>query len=131
MGYNLQNSVLIVLGKGNGILPLIYIDNLVDGVLRCANNRAAVGQTYNLVDDGSPTVLDYLSRFIEHTNPSSKIMKLPYFLPYCATGAYEVAATLGFLKKGVTSRQQLNWQHQSPRFNITNERAKKDLGWSL
>jgi len=130
MGYNLQDGVFIVLGKGDGMLPLIYIDNLVDGVLRCANNSAAVGRTYNLVDDGSPTVLEYLSRFIEQTSPSSRIIKLPYFLPYCATGVYEVAAALGFLKKGVTSRLQLNWKHQSLRFNITNERAKKDLGWS-
>jgi nucleoside-diphosphate-sugar epimerase len=98
--------------------------------LRCANNDDAIGKAYNLVDDGSVSVLDYLNRFIEETRLPAKIIKLPYILPYCAAGAYEIAGGLGVVKKGVISRRQLNWKHNSLHLRISNARAKKDLGWS-
>jgi predicted dehydrogenase/nucleoside-diphosphate-sugar epimerase len=130
LGYKLQDKVFVVLGSGKGILPLVYVDNLVDGMMRCANNDKAIGNAYNFVDDGSITVLDYLHRFIQETRIPSKIIQVPYALPYCATGGYELAAGLGVVKKGATSRLQLNWKHKSLHFRVSSERAKKDLGWS-
>jgi 2-alkyl-3-oxoalkanoate reductase len=130
MGYRFQDRIFVVFDSGDAILPLIYIDNLIGAVMHCANNHEAIGKTYNLVDDGSVTVLEYLRRFIEETKLPARIIKVPYFLPYCATGAYEIAAGLGFLKNGATSRLQLSWKHKSLHVKFSNARAKKDLSWS-
>lgn len=127
MGYRLKDKVFIVPGKGDTILPIVYVGNLVDGLLSCARQEAAIGKTYNFVDDGTVTVLEYLERFIEETKSPSRIIRIPFLLPYGATAGYELAAAAGILPKGVTSRRQLRWKQKSLRFS--SERAKKDLGW--
>ena len=109
-------------------MPLIYIDNLIDAVVRCASTEAAIGKAFTLVDDGSVTVLDYLHRFIEETRLPAKIVRVPYMLSYGAMAAYELAAGLGLAKKGVTSRLQLSSKHKS--LHYSNDRAKRELGWS-
>lgn len=128
MGYRLQDKIFIVIGRGDVLLPIVYIDDLIDGLLLCASSDAAIGRAYNFVGDESQTVLSYLHRFSEETKLPSKIIKVPYILANCVHGAYELGAAIGFLEKGVTSRVQLNSKQTSLRYNC--ERAKTDLGWS-
>lgn len=127
MGYVLKDKMFIVLGSGLNVLPLVYIDNLINALELCAAQNNAFGKVYNIVDDGSITVMEYLNRFIEVTRLPSKIVKVPFALPYFASGMYEVAASLGVVKKGVTSIRQLKWKHKSLHFS--NEAAKKDFDW--
>jgi nucleoside-diphosphate-sugar epimerase len=128
MGYQLKDNVFIVVGSGETLLPLVYIENLIDGLLLCAAKTTAIGKIYNFVDDESVSVLAYLNRFIEETKLPCRIIRVPYALPYCAHGAYELGAALGFLQKGVTSRVQLDVKHRSLYYDC--ERAKRELGWS-
>jgi nucleoside-diphosphate-sugar epimerase len=38
-------------GKGESFLSLVYIKDLVDGIIRAAENRKSIGQTYFIADD--------------------------------------------------------------------------------
>ena len=129
MGFALRDKLFIIPGSGNVVLPLVYIDNLVEGTIQAARSEAALGRVYNLVDDGRVTVLHYINRFIEQTQLQSRYVRVPFLLPYCAAGCYEMLAALGLLKKGVTSRRQMKWKHKSVIF--PNDRAKRDFGWKV
>lgn len=127
LGYHYQNRLFVLTGNGNTILPLTYVENTVDGIYRASVEDNAIGQVYNLVDDGRITARNYVEQFIRTTAIDARVVSLPYFIPYVATTAYELAASLNFVKKGLTSREQLKRKHKSVCFD--NTKAKNELGW--
>jgi len=128
LGYRYKNKIFFIIRNGKNILPLICVQNLVDGIYNVSIEKKAVGQVYNLVDDLEITVRSYLEHFIRITGSKARIISLPYIVPYLAIMAYEIIAHMGFVKRGVTSRSQFKWKHTSMLFD--NTKAKKDLGWS-
>lgn len=127
LGYKYQGKWFFPIGKGDNVLPLIYVDNLVDGICKAAVAEEAVGQAYNFVDDGEVTVKEYLEKFAEVTGVDVHIMPLPYLIPYLATTGYEMASSLNLVKKGVTSRAQLKYKSKKVYYDTT--KAKEELGW--
>jgi len=128
LGYRYQDSIFLLIDKGDIILPLTYVENTVDGIYKASVVEKAIGQAYNLIDDGEITARSYLDKFVKINGTPARIICLPYILPYCATLAYEILSNLGFLKKGVTSRAQLKWKQSKVSFD--NTKAKNELGWT-
>jgi nucleoside-diphosphate-sugar epimerase/predicted dehydrogenase len=128
LGYHYGDRMFMLLGRGDQVLPLTYIENTVDGIYRAATLDRAIGQVYNLVDEGRITARQYLTRFIATTGLKAKIVGLPYLLPYSATAAYEIAAALGVVAKGVTSRGQLRDKWRPAVFDSA--KAREELGWA-
>lgn len=129
LGFKYQDVLFMPIGKGDTVLPFTYIENTVDGIIKTAQSEKAVGEIYNLVDDGEVTVRQYLEKLIKVANVPARILPLPYFIPWCAMLAYEIAAAMGLLKKGVTSRTQLKWKQARMRYDTS--KAKDDLGWEM
>jgi len=128
MGYRYQDKLFFIIGKGDRILPLTYVENTVDGIYRASVERNAIGQIYNLIDDGEIAVREYLERFLTISNGDGRIITLPYTFVFGATATYEIAALIGVLKNGVTSRRQLKSKQADVRFD--NTKAKTELKWS-
>ena len=129
LGYRYQDKMVMVLGKGNTVLPLTYVNNTVDAIFKASKSKEAIGQTYNLVDDGNLMVQDYLDLFIQITQAETKVVHLPYPLLYSVSTLYELGASVGLLKKGVTSRAQLERKHKTIYYD--NSKAKQDLDWQM
>jgi 2-alkyl-3-oxoalkanoate reductase len=127
LGYQYKDNLFLMIGSGQNILPLTYVENTVDAMVTAANEQRAVGKIYNLIDEGKITVREYIDRFIRATGVDARVIKLPYQLPYLATGAYEVGVMVGALKKGVTSRAQLRWKQAPVIFD--GSKIKAELGW--
>jgi nucleoside-diphosphate-sugar epimerase len=117
----------VLIGKGDNILPLTYVQNTVEALYLASVVERAIGQSYNIIDDGEITARAYLEQFRQITGTNARLVSVPYCLPYLATAAYEVGVGAGFLPKGVTSRAQLRWKQASVRFD--NTKAKIELGW--
>jgi predicted dehydrogenase/nucleoside-diphosphate-sugar epimerase len=127
LGYRYRDKLFLLLGRGDTILPITYVENTVDGIYQASIENKAVGQIYNLVEDGQITAGDYLKQFSKVTETAPRIIAVPYLVPYLATTAYEAAASLSLVKKGLTSRRQLSWKHKAAYFDSS--KAKKELGW--
>jgi nucleoside-diphosphate-sugar epimerase len=127
LGYNFQEKVFIIIGKGDNILPLTFVENTVDAVYKAVASEKALGNAYNIVDDGGITVLDYIQRYAGFSSNPCKIIRVPYLVPFNATLAYEIAAGLGLIGKGKTSRSQLRWKQKKVFFS--NQKAKDELAW--
>jgi nucleoside-diphosphate-sugar epimerase len=129
LGFKNGDTLFLVIGKGTSVLPLTYVENTVDGMIRAWTAEAANGQIYHLVDDGAVTVNDYLATFVSTTGVPARIVHLPTLLPIAAAGAYEAAAALKLLKAGATSRDQIRWKNRPVRFD--NAKAKQELAWTM
>lgn len=127
LGFKNQDTLFLMVKGGKNPLPLTYVDNTVDGILLASQEPKAVGQIYNLIDSSNITVKDYLENFKKVTGIPSRILKMPFFIPYCAFGAFELAGAMGLMKKGKASRAQFKWKHQTVTFDSS--KATAELGW--
>ena len=58
---SIQNGLYRVVGSGENMLHPIYIEDVIDGMLRCANHPYAAGQIYHLVGQQHVTLRDMAS----------------------------------------------------------------------
>jgi UDP-glucose 4-epimerase len=74
----LKNEDIFIYGDGNQIRAWCYVDDFVDGILRCIENPAAIGQSFNL---GNPravvTTYGLAQTVCRVLNATSKIIFKP------------------------------------------------------
>lgn len=97
MGFSM-NRIFIVIGNGKFILPLIYIDNLVDAVIKSIQNTDADNEVFNVVDSENINKKQYIQKLIKKLYPEARVFYLPYFLLYLMVLSQEVLC--GILKRG-------------------------------
>lgn len=117
----------IAVGAPTQTLPLVYVDDVVDGLLLAANEPAANGGIFNLVDPEIVTQGDYLARVKTKLGSELKLMRMP-------TGAFMTLAfgveMLGkVLGRGVPlTRYRVRSLRPLANFDISAARTR--LGWN-
>ena len=118
-----------ILGPGNNRLNTIYAGNIADACLLAAHNDDALGQAYNISNDGEITQLQYLSKLAQAFDAPQPKRHVPYWLAYSLGFDLECLGRLLHRKKppfitrysvwlmgrdvffsAEKARQQLNWQ---------------------
>jgi nucleoside-diphosphate-sugar epimerase len=127
LGYSLGDDVFIPIARGRVILPLVYVDNAVDGLLAAALKDDIAGESFNLVDEGEVSAMEFLKKFKDVTGSDAKIVSMPYFVAWSLTLAYEIVSGIGLIKKGATSRAQLKWKQSSMFYDSS--KARETLDW--
>jgi UDP-glucose 4-epimerase len=75
----LQNAPITLYNDGTQIRSWCFVDDFVDGVLRCAENPAAIGQAFNLGNpQGTVTNFELANMIIRLTNSKSEIVYRPH-----------------------------------------------------
>ena len=120
-----RSGLVPLLDGGRHSASLIYVDNLVDGLLLAGTEAAASGRIYHLRDDWQVTWKEYL------TDLGAMVGRTPHFsFPYALAwplGAFleGMLTPLGLrppltrLTAGVLGRDN----------DVDNSRAKRELGW--
>lgn len=75
VGLNLF-GVFLALG-GRNLLPLSYVENCADAIVRAGHAESAIGQTYNVHDDDLPTCRAFLAEYRKQVAPL-RTVPLPY-----------------------------------------------------
>ena len=78
-------GVFLHLG-GDNTLPLTYVDSCAEAIAVAGQSPAAIGQTYNVVDDDLPTCDEYLGKYRKSVKPLRAVR-----VPYLAMQAISVA----------------------------------------
>ncbi len=88
MGFSLMNRVFIVIGDGKFELPFVYIDNLVDAVIRSIQSNEANNRVFNVVDSETIDKRQYMEKLIKEviSEISGTIYPLQ-FIVLCNPGA--------------------------------------------
>jgi nucleoside-diphosphate-sugar epimerase len=115
----------IVAGRGGCKLPLVYRDDVVDGLLAAADREEAAGKVINLVD---PTPLDQ-NEYLRYARPAlgkKPVLKVPVFILMIAACGIELLGAI--LKRGVPlSRYRI--RSLKPLYPFDISAAVKLLGW--
>lgn len=112
-------------------LPLIYVENLADAILRAVEQESSAGKTLNLVDDETPTQSRYVAAIAGRLEPPPVVIGVNFTLMRVL--ARLAAWTNRFCFGG---RARLPGLLVSPRLlarcrplGYTNQQARDILGW--
>ena len=126
MGFSFGNTLFIIIGPKSFVLPLVYIDNLIDAIVLLTQNREHIGNIYNLVDSDNPTKKQYVDLLLKRLYPRSKFFYLPYGMFSSMISCQEKATNLikvnPFLTHYRVRSSQGNFQYNSAR-------VQQDLDW--
>ena len=126
MGFSLGEKLFAVIGNGKFVLPFVYIDNLVEAIIRGIENQNAAGGVYNVVDPERVTKRDYMNRLVRRVHPRARSVYIPYCVLYAAVYVQEkLFSWMG--RKPVLTRYRLNASQKSILYDSS--KLQRDLGW--
>ena len=89
----------VVVGSGNILLPLVYIDDVVDALLLAAQRDGVCGKTFQLVDGERITQRQYIDHCREHLGEKIRVVYIPRSAFYAA--GIGIGALGGMLRRSV------------------------------
>ena len=126
IGYRVRNNVFVILGRGKNVMPLAYIDNVIDAICLAGSRDTAAGHIYNIVDDDPITQREYLAEFIKSSGLKAYTGRVP--LPAMSLLASLLEAQAKVTKRGpFLSRYRLISATKDVRYDTSP--AKAHLGW--
>jgi len=85
----------LIIGSGRNAIPLVYVTDVVQGLLLALDHGRAVGQTYNVTNDQTITQEGFLRAIAEEVGAKPPRVHLPYRALFAAALAAEGIAGLG------------------------------------
>ncbi len=89
----IKNNKFRIIGDGNNTVPLIYITDLIDLLMLCAESKGAHGGIYNASSEDSPTwqqFADCLCGEFQLTRPKLVSQKIMFLLASLLEGAAKI-----------------------------------------
>jgi len=126
IGYGFRNKVFVILGRGDNILPLTYIENVVDAICLAGSREVAAGHIYNIVDDDPITQYEYLIEFLRSTGLTAFTVRVPLTAVSLLVSLLEAQASLA-RHAPLLSRYRLTSATKDVRYNTSH--ANAHLGW--
>ncbi len=122
-----RSPVFFTIGNGKNKHQLVYVDDLVDGMLDAAERPQALGQVFVLAGNETVTTDDMVRAVANAVGIRRPRMRVPLW-PFLAI-AYTLEKTcVPFGVRPPLHRRRLDFFRKSFRFNIA--RARRDLGFS-
>jgi nucleoside-diphosphate-sugar epimerase len=118
----------LIIGSGGNALPLVYVTDVVQGLLLAADHEGAVGQAYNISNDQPLTQEGFLCAVAQEIGAKPPRLHVPYRALYAAAHVAERAVTL------TRSQHPLVTRHGVVLFGTDNrhaiDKARRDLGYT-
>jgi len=127
MGLSVGRKLFAIIGRGDFVLPLVSIDNLVDAIVAVMKKNESNGKIYNVVDSELPTKKQYVESFLKKLYPKAKYLYIPYTVFYGIVYLQEILT--GLLKRNpFLTRYRL----ESSQKNISYDSSKirNELKWT-
>jgi nucleoside-diphosphate-sugar epimerase len=124
----IRDGKAIIIGSGHNALPLVYVTDVVQGLLLCADHDQAAGQTFNITNDEPLTQRQFLHAIAHGIGARPPRLHVPYHPLYAASYAAERL-------EAVTRSQRppLVTRHGVALFGTDNrhaiDKARRDLGY--
>ncbi|MFB3892847.1 MAG: NAD-dependent epimerase/dehydratase family protein [Phycisphaerae bacterium] len=117
-----------IIGDGNNRLNLTYAGNEAEGCILAATNPKALGQSYNLSNDGVITQSQYLNRIAECVGAKPVTKHVPYKVAFGAAFLMELFGHAFGRKKPPLVTRYAVWL-MGRRCFFSCEKARRELGW--
>jgi len=113
-------------------LPLTYVDNCADAVVKAVDSPAATGRTFNVIDSNDITVGRYLAERNRRLGESERIVPLPYWTVATGVKAMGVVSRLLFGRDGKLPDMfgPTRFASRFKPMRVSTDRLARQLGWS-
>jgi len=122
-----KGPFVLVFGKGNNYLGIIFIGNLVEALYRVLKTKLDNGVTLHLVDPDQPTIREYL----EAHNKHSSNWVIPIFIP---TGCWRLILSLTDKFFDLLFRKKTTFSYKFSQFSkklfFNANLAQEKLNWT-
>lgn len=99
IAYQMKKGSMVYIGSPNNLIQMIYIDNLINCLVRFANESRFWGHTISLHDSEQITLKEICDYLTEKLNLKRVSLVLPYSLAYIVAVGYEFFGHLFAAKK--------------------------------
>ena len=126
MGFSLAGRLFVNIGKGDFVLPLVYIDNVVEAITLAIENDSGNNQTYNVVDPYNISKENYMKSLVRRLYPRAWSTYIPLWLLYGAVLSQQLIFSLLRRKPFLTTYRLMSSQK-----NVVYDSSKieRELGW--
>jgi nucleoside-diphosphate-sugar epimerase len=118
----------VIVGSGNNALPLVYVTDVIQGLLLALDRAEAVGQAYNITNDCPLTQRQFLGAIAKEIGERAPQLRISYHALYATAWAAERFAVLT-RSKG----EPLVTRHGVALFGTDNrhaiDKARRELGY--
>jgi nucleoside-diphosphate-sugar epimerase len=113
---------------GSNPIPLTFVDNCVDAIVRAGVTKGVEGHVFNVVDDNLPSSSRFL-RLYKQNVEAFRTPYVPHLVSYALCGLWEKYSNWseGQLPPVFNRR---SWHAYWKKTRYTNEKAKMALGWT-
>lgn len=119
----------IIIGSGDNAVPLVYVTDIVQGLLLAMDNEHAVGQAYNIGNDQPLTQKVFFSAIAQEVGVSPPRIHVPYDPLYTAAYAAErIAAFSGNRIPPFVTRHSVKLYGADNHLSIA--KARRELGYA-
>jgi predicted dehydrogenase/nucleoside-diphosphate-sugar epimerase len=117
MGFSLFNKAFIVIGNGKFELPFVYIDNLVEAIIKSIQSEQANNNIFNVVDSEKITKKDYMQQLMKKLYPKAWKLYFPYtllyFIVWCQEALFHILKRKPFLTRYRLVSSQKNIRYEN------------------
>ena len=112
-------------------LPLCHVVNCADCLVATVEKPEAIGQTFNLIDNGEIRVWRYMREYARGTGKQGLMVPVPYYLAYAVAVVASLTNRTLFGNKGRLPSLLTPWQFASQfkPIRFSNRKLKEILGW--
>jgi nucleoside-diphosphate-sugar epimerase len=126
LGFSLGKKMYAVIGNGKFVLPFVYIDNLVEVIVKAIENQDINSGVYNVIDPERITKREYMNRLVKRLYPGATCLYIPYTLLYLAVYMQEMMFSL-LGRKPFLTRYRLNSSQKSILYDSS--KLQRDFQW--
>ena len=117
----------LILGSGRNSLPLVYVTDVVQGLLLCADHDNALGQAFNITNDQPLTQEEFLYAIARELDAAPPRLHIPYAAAYALATAAERIVPLNSSKHPIVTRHGVTLYGTDNRHSI--DKARTELGY--
>jgi nucleoside-diphosphate-sugar epimerase len=129
MADRVRTGTGIVVGRGDNALPLVYIADLVQGLVLALDHERAVGRAFNITNDRPLTQEQLLRAIARELGARARLVHVPYRALYAAGYVAErVATLLPTSRRPPITRLGVAFAGTDNRYAI--DRARRELGFA-
>jgi nucleoside-diphosphate-sugar epimerase len=126
LGFSAMNKVFVVIGNGKFELPFVYVDNLVDAIIKAIQDDKANNHVFNVIDSERINKKGYMNKLIKKLHPNAFIFYFPYRLLYFIIYAQEILCKLLKRPPFLTRYRLISSQKN---ISYDNSKITKQLNW--
>lgn len=126
VAYPVKGKLLVVLGKGDKLVPLIYIDDVVHALIEIMRNEQTIGCIYNLVHPQAPTQNEYLALYRKLSDDNRPLIRIPKEIAVLLLSFAESAFRVAGNRKPHLRRKAVR---ATRRVEYSSKQLKKDIGF--